>query len=109
MDATRDDTAYDEGHRSGLLIEDFVPPDMAVEMVGRLTPWPAPTYHDTPSLPMIRVGPLCTVQACMPTVSRWPSRQPVSLRYHPTGLCVACHERRVAEWKRHAQRKVTHV
>ena len=84
----------------GLLLEEFVPPDAAGERVGLLTPWPAPLYHDTPSLPVLRVGKRCTVKTCKPTVSRWPSRRPASVRYAPTGLCVVCHDRQVSAWKR---------
>jgi hypothetical protein len=105
MQSERDAPRNDTGHRPGLLIEDFVPTAGAAEMVGRLTPWPAPISHDTPTPPLRQIGALCTVQGCTPTVSLWPSRQPASVRYHPTGLCVACHERHVADWKRQAQRK----
>jgi hypothetical protein len=99
-ESERDNTAYDEWDRPGLVVDEFVPPDVAGETVGILTPWPAPKYHDTPSRPVMQIGPLCTVQVCQPTVSLWPSQRPASLRYHSTGLCVACHARNVAEWKR---------
>ena len=89
----------------GLLVEEFVPPDAVEETVGLLTPWPVPLYHDTPSLPAMRIGPLCTVQVCGPTVSLWPSGQPASVRYHPTGVCVACHTRHVAAWKRRERKR----
>ena len=82
-----------------------MPPEVAGEIVGLLTAWPAPRYHDTPSLPAMRIGPLCTVQACAPTVSLWPSQQPASVRYYPTGLCVACYERHVADWKRRERKR----
>jgi hypothetical protein len=100
MEAERDDNAYDERHRPGLMVEDFVPPDVAGETVGLLTPWPAPKYHDTPSLPVIRVGVLCQVSECQATVSGYPSQRPMSLRYHPTGIWVACHDRRITTWRR---------
>jgi hypothetical protein len=105
MDDERDDTASDERHQPGLVVEDFVPPDVAGETVGLLTPWPVPIYHDIPSQPVLRIGPLCVVQTCMPTVSLWPSQQPASVRYHPTGICVACYARQVSDWKRRERKR----
>lgn len=91
------------GAEQALVVEDFVPPEVTSEMVGLLTPWPPPIYHDRPSLPRLTIGALCRVKACQPTVSRWPSRQPASVRYEPSGLCVACYARLQRAWKRKQQ------
>ena len=84
----------------GLLVEEFVPPDAVEETVGLLTPWPVPLYHDTPSLPAMRIGPLCTVQVCGPhgePVAEWaacqcalsPDRRMCSVSYAPRGCLEA--------------------
>jgi hypothetical protein len=50
---------------------------------------PVPLRHDQPGIPRVYLGTLCLVQRCRkqhPTATS-------SLRYSPSGLCVACLKR----------------
>jgi hypothetical protein len=61
-------------------------PNTAQTHVGVLPP---PRLHDTPSPPRLSRGRVCPVKACRthdPTATH-------SVRFWPTGLCVACWQR----------------
>jgi hypothetical protein len=60
------------------------------------TPLPEPLYHDTPSIPETYWGKPCMVKAC----AKADKDTTRSLRFRPSGLCVACWQR----WDKHVTR-----
>jgi len=56
------------------------------------TPLPEPIYHDGPSPPQTSLGRPCTVKGCKPT-DLFPTGQPASRYYRPSGVCVQCYAR----------------
>jgi len=65
----------------------------------------APTHAAVPTPCTTYLGQACGVKACQWLVGTLPSGRRVSLRFAPSRLCVGCHERRMANWRRKGKRQ----